>query len=151
MKIQQLYGVGLSPSWQKFITESNAKAFAWTKQMTQVCFDHPHILFIIVAKNNQPLAYIMGYDFQISYDIIQIYVRELDRGQGIAKQLIRHTQALEGMEEMLLEVRESNVPAIQLYKSTGFETVGKRQDYYQNPQEDALVMRWERKESHEDI
>lgn len=39
-----------------------------------------------------------------------------------------------------LEVRMSNVAALELYKKFGFQTMAIRKDYYSNPQEDALVM-----------
>ncbi len=39
-----------------------------------------------------------------------------------------------------LEVRESNVPAISLYEKFGFSTIGKRKKYYQDNNEDALIM-----------
>jgi len=39
-----------------------------------------------------------------------------------------------------LEVRESNTPAINLYKSYDFKLLSKRKDYYTNPREDALVL-----------
>ena len=39
-----------------------------------------------------------------------------------------------------LEVRESNTPAISLYKKYGFRTEGVRKSYYQNPTENGLLM-----------
>ncbi len=39
-----------------------------------------------------------------------------------------------------LEVRKSNVPAIALYQKHGFQAVGVRKNYYQNENEDALLM-----------
>ena len=39
-----------------------------------------------------------------------------------------------------LEVRASNLPAINLYRKYGFETIGKRERYYQDNNEDALIM-----------
>ena len=41
---------------------------------------------------------------------------------------------------MTLEVRESNIAAINLYKKFGFFSVGKRPKYYQIPTEDAVIM-----------
>jgi ribosomal-protein-alanine N-acetyltransferase len=38
-------------------------------------------------------------------------------------------------------VRAGNLPAQALYRSRGFEAVGRRRDYYREPPEDALVMR----------
>ena len=39
-----------------------------------------------------------------------------------------------------LEVRRSNGPAIALYNQLGFRTVGMRPRYYNDNQEDAVVM-----------
>jgi len=40
-----------------------------------------------------------------------------------------------------LEVRDSNARARGLYRSRGFEEVGRRRGYYQHPVEDAIVLR----------
>lgn len=47
----------------------------------------------------------------------------------------------EGLQVMFLEVRASNRAAQQLYASRGFHEVGRRKGYYQNPVEDALILR----------
>jgi ribosomal-protein-alanine N-acetyltransferase len=39
-----------------------------------------------------------------------------------------------------LEVRESNEAAIGLYKKYGYEQVAKRKNYYNNPDEAAVLM-----------
>lgn len=39
-----------------------------------------------------------------------------------------------------LEVRVSNIPAIKLYEKYGFKSLGCRKGYYQNNNEDALIM-----------
>ena len=45
--------------------------------------------------------------------------------------------------DLTLEVRAGNTPAINLYKSYGFQAEAVRKNYYQNPVEDALIM-WRR-------
>ncbi|MBW4513814.1 MAG: ribosomal protein S18-alanine N-acetyltransferase [Timaviella obliquedivisa GSE-PSE-MK23-08B] len=45
-----------------------------------------------------------------------------------------------GLEWATLEVRVSNLGAIALYKKFGFEAVGERKKYYQNPEENALIL-----------
>ncbi|MBZ5656884.1 MAG: ribosomal protein S18-alanine N-acetyltransferase [Acidobacteriia bacterium] len=62
--------------------------------------------------------------------------------QGIANQLM---QALIEQAEkraasrILLEVRESNLPARRLYEKYAFREVGRRRKYYRNPVEDAVL------------
>ena len=41
---------------------------------------------------------------------------------------------------LTLEVRESNTPAIELYKKYGFTSLGTRKGYYQDNNESALIM-----------
>ena len=51
------------------------------------------------------------------------------------------TQAREsGAQVAWLEVRPSNHPALNLYQSLGFKEVGRRPRYYDDTQEDALLL-----------
>jgi ribosomal-protein-alanine N-acetyltransferase len=57
------------------------------------------------------------------------------RRSGIATALMRHALAearARGLATMFLEVRESNLPARQLYERTGFRAVGVRPGYYRS-------------------
>lgn len=45
-----------------------------------------------------------------------------------------------GIKYITLEVRVSNTPAISLYEKYGFKSLGTRKGYYQNNNEDALIM-----------
>lgn len=46
----------------------------------------------------------------------------------------------EGIKYLTLEVRVSNTPAINLYNKYGFNSLGTRKGYYQDNNEDALIM-----------
>jgi [ribosomal protein S18]-alanine N-acetyltransferase len=60
-------------------------------------------------------------------------------GQKILLGLLQQAVKIE-MRHSTLEVRGSNTMAIQLYEKMGFENLGWRTKYYQNPEEDAVVM-----------
>ncbi len=47
----------------------------------------------------------------------------------------------DGATSVILEVRESNRPAVRLYESIGFRLEGRRNKYYRDPTEDALLLR----------
>lgn len=77
-------------------------------------------------------------------DVLNVAVDKARRGEGIAKRMFEELmrQADEkGILRIFLEVRESNEPAIRLYRGAGFEQVGNRKNYYDKPRENALLMR----------
>lgn len=76
-------------------------------------------------------------------NICNIAVFPQYRRQGVGRKLVSalidSARELE-VSELTLEVRESNEPAKKLYASFGFEEVGRRKNFYNNPTEDAIVM-----------
>ena len=60
-------------------------------------------------------------------------------GRAVVSAVIKDA-AEHGLEQISLEVREGNLPAIRLYECLGFVEAGRRRHFYRNPQEDALVM-----------
>ena len=67
-----------------------------------------------------------------------------DRRRGIGGELVDAVLGearTRGVVRIFLEVREGNRSAQGLYRSRGFEIVGRRRGYYAGPREDALVMR----------
>lgn len=60
-------------------------------------------------------------------------------GEALLNRIIEDCYAND-IKYITLEVRESNVPAISLYEKYGFKSLGKRKGYYQNNNEDALIM-----------
>lgn len=65
------------------------------------------------------------------------------RRQGIAKQLLviaLEKASEEGAQSALLEVRAGNEAAQTLYQKYGFEVVGRRERYYKDNNEDAVLM-----------
>ena len=116
----------------------------WNEQMLAEELDNPTASFIVaVGDNGQVLGYagisvIAGEGY-----IDNVAVREEYRRQGIAQALLdvflRFGKAHQ-LAFLTLEVRASNDPAKQLYMKHGFEQVGRRKDYYDEPNEDAIIM-----------
>jgi len=76
-------------------------------------------------------------------DITNVAVDENYRGQGIATDLLEYALEMgeaEGILDFTLEVRAGNEAAIKVYEKNGFEGVGIRPGFYEEPKEDALVM-----------
>jgi N6-L-threonylcarbamoyladenine synthase len=77
-------------------------------------------------------------------DLMDLAVEESSRSRGIGRALLwalaREAVRL-GTARLALEVRPSNAEALALYRSCGFDVVGRRIGYYPETGEDALVLR----------
>lgn len=76
-------------------------------------------------------------------DITNVAVDEQFQRRGIARALLKELMVQaekRGITALTLEVRKSNVPALTLYESMGFENCGTRKNFYEKPTEDAVIM-----------
>ena len=76
-------------------------------------------------------------------DLCNMAVAEQERRGGVASGLLDAGIVCcrkQGVHRIVLEVRESNLPAKILYQSKGFVPIGVRKKYYSEPQEDAVIM-----------
>jgi len=73
-------------------------------------------------------------------EILNLAVDAAHRRKGIARALLRH--AITAVQaDWYLEVRRSNVAAMGLYQSLGFQQVALRPKYYSEPTETGIVMK----------
>ena len=76
-------------------------------------------------------------------DLDKVAVKKEYRNQKIASNLIDEFEKsvkAKGVKEVLLEVRRSNLPAINLYKSKNYKQISERKNYYGGV-EDALIFK----------
>lgn len=88
------------------------------------------------------VAYISVYFICTDVEVLNIAVRKDLRHQGLGYSLLSqvlHIAKKWGMLQAILEVRKSNLPALSLYTSLGFQLAGQRKGYYPDTGEDALV------------
>ena len=75
--------------------------------------------------------------------ITNVAVRPEYRRQGIAGELLtvfRRFAEGNSLAFLTLEVRESNAPARALYSKYGYKEIGVRKNYYDHPNENAIIM-----------
>jgi len=94
----------------------------------------------LVAKDDGKIVGYIGIE-KIAGEthIINMAVHPLYRKLGIGKLLLE--EVLNVCDTIFLEVRTSNINAISLYEKYGFKVIDIRKKYYQNNDEDALVMK----------
>ena len=104
---------------------------------------------VIIAKETDAL---LGYCVLLctgeEADITNVCTVPSARGKGVATKMLTALMAegkSRGVTEFFLEVRESNTPARSLYTKLGFEEIGLRKNYYEEPKEHAVLMKKEGK------
>lgn len=103
-------------------------------------------ILLVAEEESVVIGYLVLYTAAGESEIVTIAVSPSARRRGVGLELIEKAIAFSKesslyIEEINLEVRFSNEPAIKLYEKLGFETVGKRPNFYRNPKEDALLMK----------
>ena len=91
----------------------------------------PHVLGFLVARQTAPGE----------REILNLAVDPSERRRGVARALLQ-AELRRGKNQWFLEVRESNSHAIRLYESAGFRVAGRRESYYRDPAEPAIVMQF---------
>ena len=126
-------------------------------ELERICFSAPWSRNMLAEELDNALSALLvalddsdrvvGYaGVQVILDegyITNVAVRPECRRQGIAGKLLDvFLNFAEGnkLAFLTLEVRESNHPAIILYGTRGFRSVGRRRNYYEHPREDAIIM-----------
>jgi len=115
----------------------------WSEAALEEELYNPQASFI-VAEDGE--GGVLGYaGLHVVLDegyIANVAVEQAARRHGVASALMdvycRFGQ--EHLAFLTLEVRASNQSAIGLYLKHGFEEVGRRKNFYADPQEDAIIM-----------
>jgi ribosomal-protein-alanine acetyltransferase len=121
----------------------------WTSAQYDVLFESEaadRVTLVAADETNEAAVhgFLIARCLSEEWEIENVVVDADRRRQGIANSLVRllaGTARSAGVGGIILEVRESNTPAVRLYESIGFTEDGRRKGYYRNPVEDALLYR----------
>lgn len=98
---------------------------------------------VLVAEETGKLCgFVCAHAVAGEWEIENVVVAAEFLRRGIAKELLRELirrAESEAASAILLEVRESNLPARRLYENHGFREVGRRRAYYRDPVDDAVL------------
>lgn len=105
--------------------------------------NNPFMNIVVYKKNNEIIGYL---NYSIIYDKAElnyIYVSEKYRKKGIGEKMIQYLLSeCELCNNITLEVKKTNIPAINLYKKYGFIECAIRKNYYQGI--DGILMMYKR-------
>lgn len=124
------------------LIEKECFSVPWNEKNILSEIELPETYFIIAECGETIVGYGSMRCTKETSDINNIAVKSEFRKKGIGKSLLEgliDESKSRGIDEMFLEVRSSNIPAISLYKSMGFKEIHIRKNYYSKPTENAIV------------
>lgn len=115
----------------------------WSKKDFFDSLQNPNHLYVVAEQQNEIIGYCGLWNVLGEGQITNVAVVEEVRQTGIGYGMLSYLIDL-GKEEKIqaytLEVRESNKKAIGLYEKLGFRIEGIRKNFYDLPEENAIIM-----------
>jgi len=115
----------------------------WSEEMIyRDLTEHSRAYFYVAEKENKILGHIAIWKSPDEIHLTTLAVASAWRRRKVGSALVKKIIDKHSMErsEIVLEVRESNRPALELYRKLGFEVRDRRLQYYVDNGEDALIM-----------
>ena len=121
--------------------EQSVFSSPWSRdQLAHELVANPNAGHWVLDDGGSIIGFIMSYIVQYEVQIINIAVRLSHQYRGYGKRILSEfLSQFYKNTYLFLEVRESNLPAYQLYSHFGFEQIDIRRKYYYDG-EDAIVM-----------
>lgn len=113
----------------------------WTKEQILSDMQQDNVDYFFVEVDKTAIGFLAIQQLVGELEITNIAVKKARQGEGWGSQLLAHLDHVDF--PIFLEVRASNTSAQALYQKFGFEVIGKRQRYYYEPVEDAIIMKRE--------
>ena len=115
----------------------------WTPAQFKTEMERRLAVCLVARDGPEILGHLIFWLIPPEIHILNIAVKSAYRRQGLGRLLLDYLFALgqeTGVKEVFLEVRPSNLSALNLYLQTGFVVTGRRKNYYSEDHEDALLM-----------
>jgi len=115
----------------------------WSREAMQSELGNACAFYVVGEENGRIVGYGGEWIIMDEAHITTIAVDPDRRGQRFGERLLialLQEARYRGARRATLEVRISNEPAVRLYRKYGFDSVAIRRKYYQDNDEDALIM-----------
>ena len=115
----------------------------WNKEDFLESLEKDYTIMAVAECEGKMIGYTVIYQMADQSELESVAISKSARRNGAASELLvfgLEEAYRRGVRSMTLEVRESNSAARKLYEKFHFEIIGKRKNFYQNPQEDALIL-----------
>lgn len=113
----------------------------WSEAAFAEALTQENVVTLVAETDGEIAGFITGVFLFDNADIYSVATAERHQKKGIGASLLQtfFDTLPNEVETVGLEVRESNSAAISLYEKSGFERVGLRKNFYEQPRENAVL------------
>lgn len=125
------------------LLEQAAFSVPWSAEGFRDGLKRTDSVFVTAKEDGRIIGYCGCLQVLDEAEITNISVASEARNRGIGAQILESVFGIckeNGARMMFLEVRAGNAAAIHLYEKSGFTAIGVRKNFYEKPQEDAVIM-----------
>jgi len=109
----------------------------WSRTSLAESLENDSIKSFVLETDNTAVAF-ASFVVADDAELVFVVTDTAHKRKGYGESLLAESIKQLGLP-CVLEVRESNTPAIKLYEKLGFELLGTRKNFYSNPKEAALI------------
>lgn len=123
--------------------EQSIFSMPWSADSFRDSLALEHTIYLTAEVDGKIAGYCGMYKLFHEGEIVNVAVKTEYRKHGVAQTMLNeliHLGEVAEIDTFLLEVRETNQPARNLYEKLGFTQMGIRKNFYEKPVENAVVM-----------
>jgi len=126
--------------------ESASFEYTWSEEDFLRCLRQRNCIGMVAEQDHEIVGFMIYELHKSKLRILNFAVASAARRRGVGRQMIcRLIDKLsqQRRKEIVLDIRETNLPAQMFFRSEGFRAVQILRDYYDDTDEDAYVMRYQ--------
>ncbi len=126
--------------------EEESFTVPWSRDSWERELSNPLTYYEVLLYHDVIIGYVGAWLLGDQAHIGNVAIGGEFRGNGYGRYMMNHYLFAvyeKGMTSATLEVRDDNIPAINLYESLGFQLEGVRKNYYAHVKRDGLIY-WKR-------
>lgn len=125
--------------------ERESFEFAWTEEDFLCCLRQRNCIGMVAERNHEIVGFMIYELHKSQLRILNFAVASRARRSGVGAQMVRRLidkLSQQRRNEILLEVRETNLAAQLFFRSEQFRAVGVLRGHYDDTEEDAYILQY---------
>ena len=125
--------------------EQTCFEFPWTEEEFLQCLHQPNCLGMVAEREGRIVGFIIYETPKNRILITNIATDPEFQRHGIARQMIQKLVAkmiYQKRHKIVIEIRETNLPALVCFRAIGFRAAMVRKNFYEEQSEDAYVLQY---------